>query len=140
MHVEGIAGMPDGSFRILIVDDDTDFCELLLSVLIAEGYEVCLAFDVAQAMDLLPVFRPQLVLTDMMMPDVDGNTFIRTIRSYAPWADLPTLAVSAQPPERARCAARCAGADEFFPKPIELKELRLALRLLLPCSSCKPAA
>lgn len=127
--------MPDGSFRILIVDDDTDFCELLRGVLIAEGYAVHLAFDVPQAVDLLPVVRPHLILTDMMMPDIDGISFIRSIRSHDVWADIPALVVSAQPAQRARDASRSAGADEFFPKPFELQELRLALRLFLPCKS-----
>jgi DNA-binding response OmpR family regulator len=128
--------MSEASFRILIVDDDTDFCELLKQVLCAEGYEVHLAYDIPEAMTLLMAIKPNLILTDMMLPEVDGLTFIRALRRYDRWAEVPALVVSAQPAARGRCEAEQAGADEFLSKPFDLQDLKMRLRMHLPCTSC----
>jgi DNA-binding response OmpR family regulator len=128
--------MSRASFRILIVDDDTDFCELLQQVLCAEGFEVHLAYDIPAAMALLMKVKPNLILTDVMLPEIDGLTFIRTLRRYDRWAEIPALVVSAQPAEQCRYEAEKAGADEFFPKPFNLHNLKMRLRAHLACGCC----
>lgn len=128
--------MSRATFRILIVDDDTDFFELLNQVLRAEGYEVHLAYDIPAAMALLMEVKPNLILTDVMLPEVDGLTFLRAVRRYDRWAEIPALVVSAQPAAQCRCEAQKAGADDFFAKPFKLQDLKMSLRAHLPCRCC----
>jgi len=77
---------------------------------------------------LLESVTPNLVLLDIMMPEIDGLTVIRRIRSRPDWVDIPVIVVSAKVLTEDRSAALNAGADAFLPKPFSAHELRAALR------------
>lgn len=116
---------------VLVVDDEPAFCAVLGEILEVFGFSVRQAHNVAQAQDLLAQERPRLILTDVMMPEVDGITFIRQLRASPAYADLPIVAVSAKAlPEDAR-AAHEAGASAYLVKPFSTAELRETIQRVL---------
>ena len=70
--------------RVLVVDDDDSYCTIIRELLVRNGYDVRVAYSVEEAMSLLQEERPDLILTDLMMPEVDGITFIRQLRAMPP--------------------------------------------------------
>jgi CheY-like chemotaxis protein len=125
--------MKKDRFVILVVDDDISFCEIMQEILHADGYEVQLAFDVPEALSLIERNKPDLILSDIMMPDIDGLTFIRSMRTRPGCASIPTIAISARTMPEEREAARIAGANAFVPKPFSFGDLRTMIRMMLFC-------
>lgn len=109
--------------RVLVVDDDTVFCEIMREILQGYGFDVKIAFDVYEAMQIMDLMTIDLVLTDVMMPEIDGLTLIRSIRSHWWTESIPTIVVSARVMPEEVEAARCAGADAFVPKPFSIRQL-----------------
>ena len=118
--------------KVLVVDDEPSFCDVMKEILTMTGYEVCLAYNAVQALGLLQEFRPNMILLDVMLPKIDGLTLLRKIRMDPALADIPTLVVSAKSQIKEQQAARQAGADEFLAKPFSLQQLREAMASLVP--------
>ena len=114
--------------RVLIVDDDDSYCTIIRELLVRNGYEVRVAFSVEEALAMLKEERPGLILTDLMMPEVDGITFIRHLRATPPHAEIPTIVVSALVLARERAAAAQAGADAFVAKPFSINQLQATIQ------------
>jgi len=117
---------------ILVVDDDVSFCSIMEELLRADGFDVYLAYDVPHALSLLEQLKPDLILADIMMPDIDGLWLIRNLRSKPAWRNIPTIVVSARTMPDERAAAEDAGADAFVPKPFSFVDLRSAIGTFLP--------
>jgi DNA-binding response OmpR family regulator len=117
---------------ILLVDDEPDFCAALRDILEAAGFEVHNAPSVSAALTILEGFTPTLILTDVMMPGVDGLTFVRQLRSRADWAKIKTIVVSAKGMPEDIAAARRAGADAYLTKPFSARDLREAVEAFSP--------
>ena len=113
---------------ILVVDDDDSYCTIIRELLVRNGYLVRLANSVDEALDLLKEERPDLILTDLMMPEVDGITFIRHLRASPPHSGIPTIVVSALVLARERAAAAQAGADAFVAKPFSISQLQATIQ------------
>ena len=109
--------------NVLVVDDDTVFCEIMREILQAQGFRVHLAYCVEEALKILEMLPVDLILTDVMMPEVDGLWLIRRIRSRWWTETIPTIVVSARVMPEEVEAARCAGADAFVPKPFSIPQL-----------------
>jgi DNA-binding response OmpR family regulator len=124
---------------ILVVDDDETFCAIMAEILRMYRARVFTALSAEQAMEVLERERPDLILTDVMMPEVDGLTFVRRIRSGAARERVPIIIVSAGVSHREQAAALQAGADQFLAKPFSITELRAAVGNLLP-NEAHPAA
>lgn len=109
---------------ILIVDDEPCFREVVGDILTAEGHRILTASNVEEAFLAIQREKPDVVLTDQMMPYVDGLTFIQCLRDNPDWADIRVIVVSAkaQPDDIHR--ARQAGADDYLIKPFSADELR----------------
>jgi len=120
--------------EILVVDDDPIFCSIMNELLRRHGYRVQVAFSVADAMELLRSSKPDLILTDVMMPEVDGLTLVRALRSDPGWDQIPTVVVSARVMEMDRQAAAAAGADGFLPKPFSFQNLHAMINGYLPAA------
>lgn len=90
------------------------------------------ALSAEEAMDILERVTPDLILTDVMMPEIDGLTFVRRLRSGGTTPRIPIIIVSAGVSHREQAAAMQAGADEFLPKPFSIGDLRAAVGHLLP--------
>jgi CheY-like chemotaxis protein len=106
---------------ILIVDDDTDTRETLTDVLGDEGYSVVGAADGLEALELLRSVTPRLILLDLNMPSMDGQSFRERQLRTPPLASIPTVALSAvsQLPERVGHLT----FDEVLTKPVDLDAL-----------------
>jgi CheY-like chemotaxis protein len=83
--------------RVLIVDDERCLQEAIASLLIAEGHDVALASNGREALDQLSAWRPDLVLSDVMMPVMDGGQLLSAIRSNGAFRDLPVILMTAAP-------------------------------------------
>lgn len=104
---------PNGRLRLLVVDDDEAIREIISAMLTEHGYEIVTAEDGQQALELLPQFRPHLVVTDLRMPRMSGDELVRIMRESFP--ELPVIVVSGEflPDE---FPATSVPADAFIPK------------------------
>jgi two-component system phosphate regulon response regulator PhoB len=117
--------------HVLLVEDEPGLQEVMAAVLMAEGYAVTVARDGEQGLVRLAESRPDLVITDYMMPQMDGIEMIRRIRADPAYADMPILLVSAALIRDVRPLA-----DGFLRKPISIDQLQATIaQLLAPRSS-----
>lgn len=119
------------SQRILIVDDEKEYCQVVGDLLARDGFEVSMAYDAGDALFRLKAARPDLILMDIMMPEIDGLSLIGRLRLTAEWADIPIIVISAKSRPTDRMAAIGAGANGFLPKPFTADMLRAAIHGVL---------
>ncbi len=110
--------------RILIVDDEPDLRYLLRRILESAGHEVAEAGHGTEALECVRASRPDLVVTDMMMPVMDGVELIRQLRADPSTAEMPILAATGD-------AALAGAADAVLAKPYDSAKLVAAASLLL---------
>ncbi len=116
-------------FNILVVDDDKNIRRLLKAVLEADNYNVSTASDGEEALDVIDREHIDLVVLDVMMPNMDGYEFTETIRETND--NLPILMVSAKQQPADKKAGFLAGTDDYITKPIDEEELLLRIKALL---------
>ena len=109
---------------VLVVDDEPAFCTVVCEILRTYGFSAHQALSARHAITLLSEFTPDLILTDIMMPDVDGLSMIRKLRSDPELSQIPTVVLSAKSEPGDIHAAFEAGADACLPKPFSAQELR----------------
>ncbi len=115
--------------RVLVADDDRAIRESLGRALRLEGYEPLLVADGAAALQAVKDVAPNVVVLDLMMPNVDGLTVCRVLRAER--NRVPVLMLTARTETSDRVAGLDAGADDYLAKPFELDELLARLRALL---------
>jgi len=121
---------PDGRpIRVLVVDDEQTLSELVGLALRYEGWEVRTAADGVSAIAAARDFRPDLVVLDVMLPDIDGLEVLRRLR--ADIERMPVLFLTARDDVTDRIAGLTAGGDDYVTKPFSIEELVLRLRALL---------
>ncbi len=113
---------------ILVVDDEPCFREVVGDILAADGHRILSAGSVEAAFTVIDRELPTVVLTDQMMPDVDGLTFVHRLRSNPLWADVRVIVVSAKSTPDDIQRALHAGANDYLVKPFSAVELRAMLR------------
>ncbi len=111
--------------HVLVVDDEPDARELVKRVLAHYGADVCIAASAQQALELLKSYRPDVIISDIGMPSMDGYDFMRQVRQLAPFAGttLPAIALTAFARSIDRTKAIMAGYQIHMAKPIEPQEL-----------------
>jgi len=126
--------------RILVVDDEAQLTRVLRTGLKARGYDVRTAPDGMTALETFKEWQPDLVITDLAMPRMDGLDLCRQLREIS---QVPIIVLSAKGEEKTKIGALDLGADDFVTKPFGIDELfariRAALRRTLASSSNKPA-
>ena len=117
---------------ILLADDNADMREYVRRLL-APQYEVVTVNDGAAALAAARSRRPDLVLADIMMPELDGFGLLQALRAYPPLRDVPVILLSARAGEEARVEGLQSGADDYLVKPFSARELlaRVSARLEL---------
>ena len=113
--------------KILIVEDQPDARELLKEMLLTHDADVKAAVSAAEALDVVREWQPQVVVSDISMPDVDGYTFIRRLRELGPCGGIPAIAVTAHAHAEDRERALTAGFQSHLSKPVELSDLLLSI-------------
>lgn len=128
------------SARILVVDDEPDLLELVRFNLTQAGFQVSTATSGREALEQLKGSVPDLVVLDLMLPDVSGNDICRQIRSDPALAELPIVMLTAKSEEVDRVVGFELGADDYVPKPFSPRELTLRIRAVLRRRASPPTA
>jgi two-component system OmpR family response regulator len=115
--------------RVLIVDDETAMIDLLSMALRYEGWDVRSAGDGATAMRLARTLRPDVVVLDILLPDIDGLEVLHRLRAETP--EIPVLFLTAKDTIEDRITGLTAGGDDYVTKPFSLEELVARLRGLM---------
>ncbi len=116
---------------ILVVDDEPAFCEVVCEILRAAGYRAIKASHVQEAYLRLAEQKPDLILTDVMMPEIDGLTFTRQLKAHPDHALIPVVVVSARTSADDQREALAAGAVRMLPKPFSSAQLESLVHSLL---------
>jgi two-component system, OmpR family, KDP operon response regulator KdpE len=111
--------------RILVVDDETQITRVLKTVLQSQGYEVKTAADGEAALDLAMDWIPDLIVTDLSMPKMNGIELSRLVRERSP---VPIIVLSVREDEKSKIEALDAGADDYVTKPFSTNELLARVR------------
>ncbi len=114
--------------RILVVDDEPQITRVLRSGLVKHGYEVRVASEGEAALELFRAWTPDLVFTDLSMPNVDGVELCRRLRAFS---GVPVIVLSVKGEEGAKIEALDAGADDYVTKPFGMGELLARVRAAL---------
>jgi two-component system phosphate regulon response regulator PhoB len=117
--------------RILAIDDEPDLLELVRVSLARDGYEVHVARAGEKGLDLARRLRPDLVVLDLMLPDLSGTEVCRRLRADPELGRVPILMLTARSEEIDRVVGLELGADDYVTKPFSPRELALRVRAIL---------
>ncbi|MFQ5415519.1 MAG: response regulator [Myxococcota bacterium] len=117
--------------RILVVDDEPDLLELVRINLTQAGYEVETAVDGRSALASVRRSAPDLIVLDLMLPDISGTEVCRALRADANFASLPIIMLTARADEVDRVVGFELGADDYVTKPFSPRELALRVQAVL---------
>ena len=125
---EGEASGSRAPTRVLIADDNADMRDYLVRLLRSDGYEVDAVTDGQQALDAVRAVVPDMVVSDVMMPRLDGLGLVAALRSDTRTAGVPVLLLSARAGQEASIGGLQAGADDYLVKPFAAAELLARVR------------
>ncbi len=120
--------MNEIGFRVLVVDDERAIRRFLRAALNAHGYIIYEAANGQEALSAAAAERPDLVILDLGLPDIDGVEVTRQIRE---WSQLPIIILSVREQESDKVSALDAGADDYLTKPFSIGELMARIRVAL---------
>jgi two-component system OmpR family response regulator len=120
---------PGAGRKVLVVDDEPSILDTISTALGYEGFEVATASDGRSALETVQQFRPDLMVLDVMLPDVDGVSIARRLRTDG--NDTPILLVTARDAPRDRIEGLTAGADDYVTKPFTLGEVIARVHAIL---------
>lgn len=120
--------MPVKKTMILTADDDRQLLRLVARNLEFEGYDVLMASDGKQALDLIEQYNPDAVLLDVMMPKMDGFTVCQRVREFSA---VPIILVTARGQDQDKVRGLDLGADDYLTKPFSVDELLARVRSVL---------
>lgn len=115
-------------FKVLLIDDDVELCNMHREYLEVEGFQVAMAFDGERGIEAVTGGDPDIVVLDVMMPGIDGVETLRRIRRES---GVPVLMLTARGDDVDRIVGLELGADDYVPKPCTPRELVARLRAIL---------
>lgn len=124
----GVLSMP---LKILVVDDDLGTRLSISDYLELSGYSVIMADDGQEALAMVDQYHPDLIVTDIVMPRMNGYELVRRVRQQTEFRLLPVILLTARTKTQERILGYQSGCDLYLPKPFELEELAAAIRNLL---------
>src|SRR5215469_7165935 len=127
----------DKKRNILVVDDEAQITRVLKTMLSAQGYGIRTAADGQLALEEIKSWSPDLVITDLRMPNMDGLELCRRIRTES---RIPIIVLSVKGEETTKVEALDAGADDYVTKPFNVNELLARVRAALRRVSTKEAS
>ncbi len=122
--------------HILVVDDESQITRVLRTTLSAQGYDIRVASDGEMALEIAKDFVPDLVITDLAMPNLNGIELCRRLRRVS---QVPILVLSVRGEERSKVEALDSGADDYITKPFSTSELLARIRAALRRSRASTA-
>jgi len=127
-HARGVLSMP---LTILVVDDDLGTRLSVSDYLELSGYSVLTADDGQEALAIVEKYHPDLMVTDIIMPRMNGYQLVRRLRQHPAFRLLPVILLTERTKTQERILGYQSGCDLYLPKPFELEELAAAIRNLL---------
>jgi two component transcriptional regulator, winged helix family len=124
--------------RILVIDDDQPIAELVKVNLDLLGHQVTVAHDGIKGLALVQQNKADLIILDVMMPDLDGFTVCQRLRQNPATRDIPVLMLTALGMTKDKVSGFDAGADDYLVKPFEIPELQVRVRALLRRAGSMP--
>jgi len=121
--------------KILIVEDNADLIDFLKELLQSLGYETVVATDGKQAVDMASDHLPDLILMDVVLPEMNGLDAVRRIRQNPQCVSIPIIAVTARVLPKAREQCLQSGCDDFISKPFLPKQLLSRIHKLLQATT-----
>ena len=122
-------------FRVLVVDDEPQITRVLKTVLTSQGYDVRTAAEGESALATFKEWAPELVITDLYMPHMDGVELCRRIRELS---SVPIIVLSVKGEEQSKVEALDSGADDYVTKPFGIDELMARVRAALRRNGATP--
>ena len=122
-----MSGVPEA--RVLVVDDEDSITDLVATALRYVGFEVAVASNGRQALERAATFRPELVVLDVMLPDLDGFEIVRRLR--ADGLRMPIVFLTARDATEDKVTGLTLGGDDYVTKPFSLEELVARVRAVL---------
>ena len=116
------------ALKILVVDDEQNIVDILESNLLREGYEVLVAYDGEEAVEITKTRKPDLVLLDCMMPGMDGFDVCKIIRQNS---NVPIIMLTAKSEELDKVLGLELGADDYITKPFSVREVLARIKAQL---------
>lgn len=109
--------------KVLLIDDTLSLLEEIKDILIMEGHEVSTASNGYDGLEKISKLRPDLIITDLVMPEMDGYQLIKKIKSLPKFKDIPVIVLSAQAAKENKDKAFALKADKYLTKPCSIEEL-----------------
>ncbi|MCD8360479.1 MAG: response regulator [Acidaminococcaceae bacterium] len=126
--------MTESALRVLVIDDEPAIKKLLKISMQAYGYELGEAAAGQEGLLMAASFRPDIILVDLGLPDMDGKAVVKALRE---WSETPIIVLTAREQEQEKIAALDAGADDYVTKPFGMGELMARMRVCLRRSGNK---
>ena len=114
--------------KILVVDDEKPISDIIKFNMVKEGYEVVTAFDGREALEMFEAERPDILILDLMLPEMDGLEVARTMRKTS---NVPIIVLSAKDSEFDKVIGLEIGADDYMTKPFSNRELQARVKAIL---------
>jgi len=127
----GTAVSHSGKARLLVADDEEDILKVLESRLCTAGYEVIKARDGKEALSLAVTEKPDMVITDVTMPQMDGFTLVKNLRARLETAAIPVVMLTARQDKDSELKGIDIGADDYITKPYDAEKLLSRVKMLL---------
>jgi DNA-binding response OmpR family regulator len=118
-------------YRLIVIDDHHDTLELLKFNLLSEGYEVKAFFNAVDALKYVTAENTDMVITDWMLPEMDGLDLCRNLKHNPSTQDIPVVMLTGKSDEIDVVTALEVGAEEYIPKPIRIKEMLTRVKKIL---------